>query len=136
MRFAFLLAFLLLAACASSPMPRTSHAETSSNDARGCFDHLLALGGYGRFSAERAAFLVKTSDGRVDCVVWPATNAFQNAGWSGPRPEGTTAIAHTHPRALVQPSAHDHLEATRLGLPIYVVTPDRVTVADPENRTE
>lgn len=98
-------------------------------DTRACFVKLLALGGYGRRAAERAAFVVAGSDGGTSCVVWPATNEVQHARWDGPVPPGTFAIAHTHPRHLSDPSAHDLRESSRTNLPIYVITPDRVTLA-------
>ena len=97
-------------------------------DAHGCFVKLLALGGYGRLAPERAAFLVVMPDGGTSCVLWPATNGYREARWDGPVPAGTIAIAHTHPRNLDSPSARDVREASRTGLPVFVITPRRVSM--------
>ncbi|MCU1246891.1 MAG: Prokaryotic s of the domain [Acidobacteria bacterium] len=124
---------LLIAACASASPAAAPPSE--SDDLRSCFAQLLALGGYGRRPDERAAFVVARGDGRFDCVLWPATNGFRSASWQGSRPKGTVAIAHTHPRTLPDPSLHDAEEARRLGLPIYVLTPQQVALVAAEGQT-
>ena len=89
---------------------------------------LLAEGGYGRFRHERAAFLVKAGN-RVTIQAW-SNGTFQRVTYRGVIPEGTIAIAHTHPRDLPWPSANDREQAKRTGIPIVVITPGSVVVAD------
>jgi hypothetical protein len=117
---------LLITACASASPAEAPPA--ANDDLRACFARLLALSGYGRRADERAAFVVDRGDGRFDCLLWPATNGFRSASWQGRRPEGTVAIAHTHPRTLPDPSIHDAEEARRLALPIYVLTPQQAVL--------
>ena len=91
---------------------------------------LLAAGGYGRLSHERAAFLVKAG-GRVRMERW-ANGTFRRATFRGVIPDGTIAIAHTHPRDLPWPSANDREQARRTGLPVIVITPQSVVLAGPD----
>jgi hypothetical protein len=96
-----------------------------------CFAELLKLGGYGKRPQERAAFLVLHAGHRFECVIWPPTFGYRNERWSGPIPDGTVAIVHTHPEHEPQPSSFDVAEAERIGVPILVLTNEAVTVAYP-----
>jgi hypothetical protein len=100
-----------------------------------CFMHLLHEAKFGYVSYERAAFLVLQRDG-VHCVDWPITNDFQKARWSGPKPAGVVAIAHTHPVAIPEPSSHDVEQARRNRMPMFVLTPMFVYLVYPSGRTE
>lgn len=94
------------------------------------YDHLLAEGGYGRFDRERAAFLIRESDGTLTLEPW--TNGdFRRASFRGAVPAGAIAIVHTHPRSEPRPSVHDRDEARRLNLTVIVVTPGRIEFALP-----
>lgn len=96
-----------------------------------CFAQLLKFGGYGQRPQERAAFLVLHANHRFACVVWPVTFGYRSERWTGPIPDGTVAIVHTHPAREPQPSSFDVEEAERIGVPIIVLTNDSVTVAYP-----
>jgi JAB domain-containing protein similar to deubiquitination enzymes len=106
-------------------------AAALNGSASQCFAAVLKEGGYGFRNEERAAFLVARADGSYDCAMWPRTNGVERTQWDGVIPPGTVAIAHTHPRAKPLPSQQDMRESKRLGMPIYVVTPSGVTVAEP-----
>jgi proteasome lid subunit RPN8/RPN11 len=69
-------------------------------------------------------------------VEWPAGNDFRMARWSGPRPRGVVAIAHTHPRAFPAPSDADIDQAKRAGMSIFVLTPTSIRVIHADGRTE
>lgn len=69
---------------------------------------------------ELAAFIVKTPHG-ADLVNWP-NRGVMRADWNGPLPEGVLGIMHSHPRSAPKPSTQDRAEASRLKLPIYVVS--------------
>jgi len=99
-------------------------------DALFWYDHLLAEGGYGRFERERAAFLIRESDGRLTLEPWNGGD-FRRARFRGAIPDRAIAIIHTHPRREPHPSMHDRHEAARLALPVIVVTPDAVIAARP-----
>ena len=86
-----------------------------------CFDRLLVLGGNGHRQIERAAFLVYR-DGNVDCVIWPASRMHRAERWEGAVPDGTIAIAHTHPNDRPELSEHDRELSRELGIPVFVVT--------------
>jgi len=91
---------------------------------------LLEDGGYGRLSTERAAFLIRETDGTLTLQPW-RDRAHRRASFRGSVPERTIALLHTHPRHDVRPSAHDREEARRLALPVVVITPDAVIAAMP-----
>lgn len=120
----------MLALLLASILIVPTDALEASPDAQRCFAQLLELSGHGRRADERAAFLTWEGDGRVGCVIWPRTNQHQMAAFRGKWPENTAAIAHTHPRTLPLPSAHDRDEARRIGIPIFVVTPGRIEIAE------
>ena len=100
-----------------------------------CFAQLLALGGYGQRSEERAAFLILRDDDSHDynCMLWPARHAFRREEWSGRIPAGTVAILHTHPESNPDPSPHDAKEAQRLGVPIFAITPGDIELVEPRD---
>lgn len=130
MRCVLALLFLISASAAAEAADLSRYAAIVEDPgAVACFDELVRLGGYGRRHDERAAFLVDRN-GRLECVPWPSRNEFQAASWGSRWPEGVVAIAHTHPRQFPLPSAHDHLEARRLQMPVIVVTPGRLEIAD------
>lgn len=96
------------------------------------YEHLRAEGGYGRWSEERAAFLIREDDGTLTLEPWPR-GGFRHATFRGVVPPRTIAIVHTHPRRDVQPSAQDRAEARRLGIAVVVIT-DQVIAALPDGR--
>lgn len=104
--------------------------DLASPQASFWYEQLLAEGGYGRFDRERAAFLIRERDGSLTLAPWP-DGGFRHASFRGEVPARTIAILHTHPAKLPQPSAQDRAEAKRLGIPIVVITPRSVIVADP-----
>ena len=90
---------------------------------RMCFRDLLRDSGWslnGPF--ERAAWVVQQVDGSIACQCWPSKHSYLSESFNGPKPPNTIAIVHTHPVAFPKPSNQDQLEATRLGIPIYVIT--------------
>ena len=101
-----------------------------------CFAHLVsgALYGFGTF--EKAAFLVLQADHPVRCIDWPSTHEFKQARWSGPMPAGVVAVAHTHPLSSPDASPDDIKLARRIGMPIFVLTPDIVSVIHADGRVE
>jgi hypothetical protein len=133
-----LLLSLLLCACGTIPprapvtLPTVAYPfgeETlRREDVRACSARLNELSGYGYGNREQAAFLILRSDGRFDCSVWPATNAWHSANWSGRIPTGTVAVIHTHPRNIPRPSVQDAAEARRLDIPVIVVADRSVTM--------
>jgi hypothetical protein len=80
---------------------------------------------------ERAAFIVDTGDGELQCVAWPATQQHERATYRGGMPRGAIAIIHTHPMTVPWPSTQDEAESLRLGIPIYVLTPRSITKVTP-----
>ena len=106
--------------------------DLCGTDAAAHYAALLEDGGYGRFSHERAGFLILESGGAVTLAPWNATAGFQRASHRGGIPAGTIAVAHTHPLGAAQPSAGDRDLARRIGLPVVVITPDAVIAAMPD----
>jgi len=90
---------------------------------RMCFRDLLRDSGWslnGPF--ERAAWVVQNSDGSIACQGWPWKHAYLAETFQGLKPANTIAIAHTHPVQYPKPSNQDQMQATQLGIPIYVIT--------------
>lgn len=92
---------------------------------------LLAESGYGRLPRERAAFLIRETDGSLTLEHW-AHGARRHATFRGAVPPGTIAILHTHPRGDARPSAQDRDEAARLRMPVVVITTRGVVAAMPD----
>lgn len=123
-----LLHLLLLAAPAIA-------ADTvfDSDSGRGCFATILKESGWSLLGPyEHAAFIVERADGSFECVKWPHLHTFLGETYTGPIPPGTVAIAHTHPFDRPYPSQQDKAEATRLAMPIYVITIRAIYRADPQ----
>ena len=91
---------------------------------------LLEESGYGRLPYERAAFLIRESDGTLTIAPWPG-GGYRHASFRGHVPVRTIAILHTHPRGDERPSSKDRDEARRLGLPVVTITPEAVIAAMP-----
>ena len=98
-------------------------------DAREHFSALLAAGNYGWTSREAAAFVVRHGDA-IRLVLWPKSEEPHSAKWRGAVPPGAIAIAHTHANRDTKPSRNDIRTAARVRLPVYVITPTRITVTD------
>jgi hypothetical protein len=124
MRRASLLIYAVLALMVFVPAMAEEHDVVFDNVVgRMCFRDLLRESGWsiaGPF--ERAAFVVEQSDGSIKCECWPSKHTYQAETFKGPIPQHTIAIAHTHPFEYPRPSQQDKDEATRLGMPIYVIT--------------
>jgi hypothetical protein len=86
---------------------------------------------WGDFS-ETAAFLVRDTAGDVQCLLWPETNEYKKQSFPGALPARTVAVVHTHPENLPNPSKGDIEQAQRLGIPLFVLTRQRVTAVDPD----
>ena len=107
-------------------------ALLEADGVNGFFSELVAAGGFGRFPYERAGFLILMPDGSYRGEVWPFNATMRKASFTGTRPAGTVAIAHTHPLGLPRPSTQDVLLAGQLGIPIVILTPRSITVAHPD----
>lgn len=100
------------------PQVQTLMRELLS-DARSGFEH-----------REEAAFIVRGASGNFYSIEWPSNGALDSARWEGAFPPGTVAIAHTHPTHLPMPSNIDITVARDVHVPVYVVTPARITRTD------
>ena len=140
MRF---LAFILLAACASRPVPGRfespivayplNESTLDRDDVASAFDALLRKSAYGQLGEERAGFLV-IDGGRFHLEMWPPSHQFHAEEWQGRVPVGTVAVIHTHPNAQPLPSSHDRAEAQRVGIPMLVITAASVSLATEDGR--
>ena len=127
----------LVTACATIP-PAVVHDPTvaypfdrvtlARADVAACSEKVLELGWYGMVDWERAAFLRLRADGTFACDVWGSKLKYQRVDWSGPIPEGTVALVHSHPRSKPNPSQQDIRESERIGIPVIVVTPESVVM--------
>jgi len=130
MRYA--LALLLLAGCTSAryDSPVVAYPAERMLENREVTEHLAELvksAGNCRRADEVAAFVV-LDEGHFRLVMWPRTNLARAKQWGGSIPVGTVAIAHTHPFDCPRPSAQDRAEARRLGIPMFVVTPESTSL--------
>jgi proteasome lid subunit RPN8/RPN11 len=60
-------------------------------------------------------------------VVWPPSGEKDLLRWYGRVPEGTVAIVHTHPPWLPAASSLDLRTARETQIPVYVLTPFRIS---------
>jgi hypothetical protein len=118
---------MLLLALLLATADARAEAILANRQIVGCFARVLADGSGPR--PESAAFVVLRGGANFDCVPWPRTNDRHSARFNGRIPAGTVAIVHSHPASQPEPSPHDLNEAQRLGISIFVVTPDAVTMA-------
>lgn len=76
---------------------------------------------------EQGAFVVRSKDGLLYFVAWPPAQEKDLLRWYGRFPEGTVAILHTHEPSLWSASKLDTSVARRMNIPVYVITPRRIT---------
>jgi len=91
------------------------------------FCRLLAMKAADARFGEQGAFVVRSSDGLLYFVAWPPAQEKDLLRWYGRFPEGTVAILHTHAPSLWSASKLDMAVARRLNIPVYVITPRRIT---------
>lgn len=94
---------------------------------------LAARGSYGIVKTEQAAFIVRI-DGELRCWLWHYSGEFQRQSTNLPIPEGTVAIAHTHPRCCRETSAHDQRQAERFGIAVIAVSMGTLSAVDDSGR--
>lgn len=106
-------------------------ADLSRPEAAKWYSMLLAEGGYGHLPRERAAFLIRESDGTLTLEPW-RDSGHRQATFHGRIPDRTLAVLHTHPKGEDRPSSRDRREARRLRMPVVVITPEAVIAAMPD----
>jgi hypothetical protein len=126
MRRAFVLLQLVLAMIVLVPAMASDEEHDAIFDTvvgKMCFRDLLRDAGWSLNGPwERAAFVIRNPDGSIACQCWPSRHSYLAETYSGVIPPNTIAIVHTHPADYPRPSYQDKEEATRLGIPIYVLT--------------
>ena len=124
----------------AAALPPFGVLRGAGTELTGVKDGLFCLwkgAGFGHESFEKAAWIVRASDGRSTLIPWPTQRSFRRATWSGPIPPGTVACVHTHPDGQgVQPSQADLKVAARLGVPVVVVTRWGIWAAEEDGKTE
>lgn len=110
-------------------MARVSTPEIAEDPSvRAIFREMLRQSRYGFSREEVAAFVVRDGDAHLVSVAWPDADGIpDSARWCGRFPAGVVAIVHTHPNWLPQPSMIDARTAQVTHVPVYVITPDRVS---------
>ena len=72
---------------------------------------------------ERAAWIIRKSDGTIEFVRWPRSGAWAREVWVGPPPENIVAQAHTHPaKRDSKPSSGDRSLSKRVNVPFYTIS--------------
>lgn len=122
MRRAFLLQ-LSIALVLSPAMAEEHDAIFDNVVGKMCFRDLLRDSGWSLNGPwERAAFVTQQPDGSIACQCWPSKHSYLAESYTGAMPAHTIAIVHTHPVDYPRPSLQDKAEASRIGIPIYVLT--------------
>ncbi|MDQ6800820.1 MAG: Mov34/MPN/PAD-1 family protein [Acidobacteriota bacterium] len=136
MRRASVLLQIAFALIVFAPAMAEEHDAIFDNVAgKMCFRDLLRDSGWSLNGPwERAAFVMQQADGSITCQCWPSKHSYLAEQFSGVIPAQTIAIVHTHPVQYPRPSENDKQEATRLGIPIYVLTIQGVYKAVPGAR--
>ena len=91
------------------------------------FSRVLARAAIADRTREHGAFVVRSPEGIVYFVVWPASGSKNLLRWQGAFPEGTIAILHTHPAWTPHASKLDRRAARRTKTPVYTITPETIT---------
>jgi RHS repeat-associated protein len=108
--------------------PTGLDAVTSDPMVREYFFDLWRQAGYGKRETERAAWITKDPQtGQFGCAKWPWTADYRSETWGGPLPQGTVALAHTHPDTTSpKPSTSgdksDAIAARDTNHPVYTIT--------------
>jgi hypothetical protein len=138
---AMLLLSVGLATLPAAAAPAATDAPGLVEEALPCLRRLLEDARWGMADYEVAAWLVSEPAGGVVCVPWPRTRQSGRAEWPAGRalPPGIVAQAHTHATRAASgrkfgamPSWQDCLTARRLGVPVWVVSPQGVTACEPQ----
>lgn len=85
---------------------------------------LLANTNFGwNTTQERAAWVVRGSDGTLQWTEWNYKEGDRLSTWNKPVPQGVIAQVHTHPAlSNPEPSNHDVITAKDLKIPVYTIT--------------
>lgn len=113
--------------------PFDFHQASADPAVLGVLQDLAVRGAAQTDDREVAAFIVRETDGQVRCLVWPHTANRRSEEFHGTIPNGTVAIAHTHPLFAEMPSRGDVEQSKRIGLPIYVLTRWYLYAVDPSS---
>lgn len=85
---------------------------------------------------ERAAWILRKSDGNMEFVRWPRSGAWAMELWVGPVPEGIVGQAHTHPSMRgPMPSDADRALSKRMNVPLYTISVHGIWKATPDGKT-
>lgn len=95
------------------------------------FVALFSLGGVAGDERERAAFIVRSSDGTYEMLWWKECARSNRSEYRGSIPEKAVAVVHTHPFHFPKGSPLDASEARRLNLPFYVLTRASIYLVEP-----
>ena len=132
MQLRFVLAVALVLALPAESQAAIDERLFQQEEVREFFRELMRAGGNGRRLYERGGFIRLLPDGKYRTQIWPFAPAVREATFKGTIPPGTIAIAHTHPREIPHPSLHDQQVAKRLAIPVLVLTPRFITIAEPD----
>jgi hypothetical protein len=132
MHFRFVLAAALLLNLPPESQAAIDETLFEQEEVREFFRELMRAGGNGRRQYERGGFIRLLPNGNYETQMWPFAPTVREATFKGKIPSGTVAIAHTHPREIPHPSLHDQAVAKRLAIPVVVLTPRLITVAEPD----
>jgi hypothetical protein len=91
------------------------------------FCRVLARNAIAQRDREHGAFVVRSPEGILYFVAWPPSGEKDVLRWYGRFPEGTVAILHTHQAWDPHVSKIDRKAAQASGLPVYVITPLRIS---------
>jgi hypothetical protein len=132
MQFLLVLATALLLILPTESQAAIDEKVFEQEAVRDFFNALMRGGGNGRRQVERGGFIRLLPDGTYEGQMWPFAPTVREATFKGQIPSGTIAIAHTHPRENPHPSIHDQAVAKRLAIPVVVLTPRFITIAEPD----
>lgn len=84
---------------------------------------------------ERAAWIIRKSDGTIEFVRWRRSGAWASEVWVGPLPENIVAQAHTHPtKRDPMPSYTDRSLSKRRNVPVYAISVHGIWKATPDGK--
>jgi len=81
---------------------------------------------------ERAAWIIRDSDGKQTFQKWRNSGERNREIWKGPIPKNVIAVVHTHPvQRDSKPSSADITMAKRLNIHVYIVSRKGLWISKP-----
>lgn len=128
--------FLLIVLVVSGTAQSKSQTETKDSMLKLCFKLWKQTSfGWEEKQTERAAWILRGSDGRYQWMEWPYSGEHLATSWKGALPDKVIAQIHTHPNyGKPEPSKQDARVAREIKAPVYTVSGSGIWRVGPDGK--